>query len=166
MNVEVEHIIDDTSKEIYIFKSSGNNCWEYKGIKFSNRSNKREKWGEDWGKVQLKRDLNRLGRKFLRKHEEESIPDILKKYNSIAEAVQDEYVGRCESLFALDNEIERLRRKWNPVCNKTRQGETRLHGLFFGRPISTKSFLRPKLSEKILIDKIKKEITKNVEIKM
>jgi hypothetical protein len=61
MNIDIVHIIDERSKEIYRFKY-GSNSWIYSGITYSFRNDRKDVWGEDWSeyyKNDLDKELNR-----------------------------------------------------------------------------------------------------------
>jgi hypothetical protein len=164
MQVKIEHIIDETSKEIYTFEGYGN-TWEYTGIEFSNRNNAKEQWGEDWGKRQLIRDLNALGKKYVSSSVDlEKYKKDIEFYGNIAEfiLVEDLYDVSKIGCWELEFQIGKIKRKWNPVANKTKKGEIRWSGVYFGLEKEPK----PKLSKAEIKKKIRQKIAENMEIQL
>ena len=133
--MKIEHVIDDTSKEIYEFKFT-NISWEYVGIMYSNRNDANDIWGDEWSEH------------FADKRRDE--------INAIASEL-----GLCslEEMTEWDWEangyhFSEVENHYNPCCQKTIHGETRCHGSYGGRH----GHPTPKIS----IDEIKAEILKQV----
>ena len=145
MKVDIQHIIDQTSKEIYSFAKIGD-YWHYTGISYSNRNDSSDTWGDQWYK------------KFEKQQESE--------YNEVAQRHgYDSYYELWDHEDVLaDCDIQRVSDKYNPVCNKTKDGRTYLCGTSWGVGGKCGKY-RPKISEDEIISEIAKQIT-NIKIKL
>ena len=143
MRVEIEHVIDETSKELYTFKSSVTH-WKYTGIAYSFRDDKNDIWGDQWSDC------------FYAQAKEE------------ADAVAIELTGEeFEYMSGNDYENNRHRfleihNKYNPVLLKTKHGKRRYSAESFGgqspKPV-------PKLSPEALRDRIL-EVVSEMQVRL
>lgn len=138
--VSIHHKISDTSKEIYEFEGCGNN-WHYVGIYYSNRSGVDDVWGDEWEKFYEKSKVSEL-ETIAKSFDYEDYHDMIDNndFGDLAEKIGEIY------------------EKYNPVCQKTTNGETYLYGTYWGEGSKTRKEYPPKISE----EKIKEEILKQI----
>tara|TARA_R110000751_G_scaffold306332_1_gene424439 strand:+ start:42 stop:470 length:429 start_codon:yes stop_codon:yes gene_type:complete len=140
MNIDIVHIIDERSKEIYSFKY-GSNSWIYSGITYSFRDDRKDVWGDDWSEY-YQNDLDKeLNRWALKTFQEE--------FNDL-------------SMFQLDYSlpaINDIKKRYNPVILKTKHGHRRLSGQSFGH--SPKP--QPKITNAAILQEIVRLVS-NMEI--
>lgn len=139
--IEIEYIIDDTSKEIYLFKvNSGKNKFsiEYAGIFYVYRDDEYDIWGDKWSDHHNKNKLAELN--------DISINRTGENYNDISPFTYQMY----------EQEFKEVENRYNPCILKTKHGKRRFSGHYFGghseKPI-------PKISTQ----EIKKRILKKFE---
>ncbi|MHA2047742.1 MAG: hypothetical protein ACW99G_23410 [Candidatus Thorarchaeota archaeon] len=135
MDIKIEHIIDETSKEIYKFRECGDS-WDYVGIFYSHRDDADDVWGDEWSEH------------YADKRSEE--------LNAVAESLGLESTSEmCGwDWDTHGHHFEEVKRKYNPVCQKTKHGKTRYSGSHGGR--------RDHPTPKISVDEIKAEILKQI----
>ena len=114
---------------------------------YSNRNDKSDTWGDEWYK------------KF-EKQKESEYDGVAIKYG------YDNYLESYGDSFEMDSDIRTVQNKYNPVCNKTKDGRTYLYGESWGVGRSEKhTSKKPKLSEDEIISAIAKQVTK-IKIKL
>lgn len=131
-SIKIQHQVSDTSIEIYQFQNIGDNTWKYAGIYFSNRNDNNDVWGHNWDKSkkiqsQKEKDLLALAIKF--------------GYETFDEAIDCEPEGQ-----SFDEWAAIIRRKYNPCCQKTKDGRAYYSGMFWGYG-DRKGEHEPKLSQ-------------------
>lgn len=138
MKVEIEHIIDETSKEIYQFENYGN-WWHYTGITYSHRNGEWDTWGDEWDeKFKKQRDL---------------------EYDEVAQNHGYSNYGDSNYDYFVECDIYEVRTKYNPVCQKTTDGRPYLSGCYWGL-FSEPDGDRP--APKMTNDQIKEAIAKQI----
>jgi hypothetical protein len=127
--VKIEHKIDSTSKEIYEFEKVGNG-YVYVGIMYSHRDGVGDMWGEEWRSE---------------KDYEKALDDYAKSQGyKDYDNMEDHYEYIVESHHA--PEISDIDDRFNPVCNKTKHGEIRYSGCYWGYGDHEEKYT-PKISE-------------------
>lgn len=135
MRVEIQHIVDERTKEIYHFEKHGS-VWKYVGIYFSRRNDENDIWGDEWTKRFHDQKMEELNFWAQSKGYED--------YYSIGWTDLDAWTDKWE--------IDEIRNKYNPVCQSTKHGEPYYSGQYGGE------LPKPKIS----VDQIKIEILKQV----
>jgi hypothetical protein len=141
VEIKIRHQISETQEEIYFFELE--NCLiNYNCIYYSSRDSKDDIWGYDWSKYYSSQRDFEIGKlKELAFLDEDTDPSWL-----------------YESDYA--NEYRRVLDKYNPVCNKTKDGITRLTGVS-GRYLWKRH--TPKLTKEEIRKVIKEEINKIID---
>lgn len=140
--ISIPYIINNTSKEIYEFKQTTINRWEYVGIYYSNRNDENDVWGDEWNKF------------YAEKMEEEIQAVVLA--NGF-EDFSDMMENTCSCSFS-DREISLIRRKYSPSIQKTQDGRLYYSGIYWGLGRS-KGKPAPKMSEKKISEEILRRLS-------
>jgi hypothetical protein len=147
MEISIEHRINETTKEIYIFQSFEVGVWLYVGIYYSNRNDETDVWGDEWNK------------KYSKKRDEEL--DFLANKNGYDKI--DEWVDN-DVHAKYNGELYKLIDKYRPTCNKTLDGRTYYHGRSWSYGYGSDQ-PRPKISEEQIKDAILRK-TVDITIKL
>lgn len=154
MEIAIEKKISDTAKEIYSFVGYSDGTWHYRGIMFSNRDGKGDKWGEKWGDKEKEKEIldfaKKLASEFNYDLDERSDKELLEIF--------DEY---WSDETDVEEELQAINYKWNPVCNKTINGEIRYHGTYGG---TNGPEIKPKMTEEEIAEAIKDKLTKKIKV--
>jgi hypothetical protein len=142
-SIQIEHIIDDTSKEIYQFENTGG-VWVYTGIYYAHRNDSEDIWGDEWADNYEKEKAQKLN-EVAKKLGFDDYADLLDYGNDQME---------CDEIYT----------KYNPVCQKTTNGKVYYCGMSWGMG-SYKDRPSPKLTEKEIIQAITNQVSK-VKIKL
>jgi hypothetical protein len=143
--ISVEHIIDDTSKEIYEFEKMGN-TWHYVAYYYAHRNDRDDVWGDNWADYYETQRTQELDELALSLGYENSCD--LSNY------------GGWEDVDKMDN----IYLKYNPVCQKTIHGKPYYGGCSWGYGSRGEKYI-PKMSEEDIIKEITNQVTK-VKIKL
>ena len=116
MNIEVEHIIDDTAKEIYLFKAPAYPpfIFEYAGISFVFRDGRGDVWGDEWSNHHSKDKNAELNKRCLELTGED--------YGEISPWDHERF----------SSEFSKIEQKYNPCALTTKHGKRRYSGAYFG----------------------------------
>lgn len=145
--VSVEHIIDDTSKEIYEFEKHGN-YWVYVAMYQAHRNDKDDVWGDEWNtayEFDERDELDEVSRRL----GYDDYDNLLEEHN------YSDY---------LPEELKEVIDKFNPVIQKTIHGKPYYGGCSWGYG-SRKEKYSPKMSEKDIVAEITRQVSK-VKIKL
>ncbi len=141
MIIEIRYQINDTYEEIYFFEISATSI-NYNGIYFSTRDNVNDIWGYDWDKYYSSQEEFEVNKLRELAH--------LDSYDSDDMLHESDYA----------REYSKIRDKYNPVCQQTNNGLTRLSGVFSNNLWNKHP---PKLSKENLKELIKVQVNTIIE---
>jgi hypothetical protein len=138
VKIEVIYKISPTYRHIYHFEIYPDGHTVYEGIAHSRRNNTKDVWGDKWTS-------------HFAKIKDQEIDNYLESHG-----ITEPYIEDIDDLdWNIRSGVERIEKKYNPICQKTLEGKPYYTATYFGSEITEKPIPNKQELSQLIAKKMK-----------